>query len=202
MIKLIIIIYFLNLSLIFANERGNYTFNIDSTIFSLKLIEYEDEILFNILIDDSLILSHKYERLPYIQIEDINKDSILEIKLDFIDNNVVSYLYLFDAQNNSFRKVLNFENYSQARFIVKNLFYSYNSTGCADLNWASNLVLIDDFSIKVLASIFVTECNNELNEILVKDVINEEIIYLETYGSDKFEFIENYWNKYYKKFGS
>lgn len=72
MIKLIIIIYFLNLSLIFSDDMENYTFNIDSTIFSIKLIENEDDILFHILIDDSLILNHKYERYPYIQIEDMD----------------------------------------------------------------------------------------------------------------------------------
>lgn len=148
-----------------------------------------------------------------IEILKFNSDEHLDITLTFIGNNIVTELYLFDEDNLEYRKVESFEWFPEAKQLASNPYYyfSYHRSGCADMNWGSDLFYIEDFKAKRLGNISGIGCiSDEKNGIIeVSNVKTQDslsifeilpIDTIETYDKYKWGFIEDYWGKNLKFF--
>ncbi|MFD0991006.1 hypothetical protein ACFQ1R_12935 [Mariniflexile jejuense] len=143
------------------------------------------------------------------EIEDFDKDGILDIRLYQITNTGgISELIMFDKSNSIFRPIINFENFPEPTKIEKSdLWYSYHRSGCADINWGSELFKIVNYKAIEIGDIEGIGCEGEnINGIFVYRVSGNKKtkMYSEIrkpgYYNDKWDFIEHYWNKNYYKF--
>ena len=125
-------------------------------------------------------------------------------------------LYLFNPKINNFSYIKGFEKFAAAIQLKSNTntYYSYHKAGCADYNWISDLFVIQNFKTKHIGHIFANGCESETdlkflktykilnNNEKTKKLIDNLNYYksLPSFGI-KWKFIEQYWNKNYKKFG-
>lgn len=155
--------------------------------------------------------------LANIEFPDFNKDQNPDIMVSYFGNNPTYYLFLFDPKNQRFRNIEGYLNYPDAIQLKNNpdLYYSYHRAGCADMNWISDLFKIVDFKTVQLGYIYGQGCDFEVTEnpqiIEIYKVIDnnesngkliEKLPYLKFIPnfSDKWIFIEKYWNENCKKF--
>ena len=143
------------------------------------------------------------------EFEDFDKDGTLDIRLNQISNTGgLSELIIFDKKTKEFRNVEDFTRFFEPTKLKKTkLWYSYHRSGCADINWDSDLFYIQNFKAVRIGNISGKGCENEpkngifINKIIGdKKVLIKEIIREEGYYGDKWEFIEKYWNENFKKF--
>jgi hypothetical protein len=141
--------------------------------------------------------------------EDFDNNGILDIRLDQITNvGGVSELIFYDKNNKIFKAVEDFSNYPNPTKIKNTKYwYSYHRSGCADINWGSELFKIENFKVIKIGEIEGIGCEEEKeNGIFIYKTKGDsrKRIYSEKrkpgYYSDKWDYIENYWNKNYKKF--
>ncbi|MBF03965.1 MAG: hypothetical protein CMP76_11780, partial [Flavobacterium sp.] len=132
-----------------------------------------------------------------------------DIQLNYLFNDPgVDDLLLYDTNNANFQLVKNFDNFPSAIKIKdSDYYYSYHRSGCADANWDSDLFYIQNFECFKIGNISGRGCVGvERNGIIISKIKDDKKIELEyikreaEYYEDKWEFIENYWKKNYKKF--
>ena len=155
--------------------------------------------------------------LTNIEFPDFNKDNYPDIMLTYIGNNDIYYLYLFDIKEKRFKNIAGFSDFPAATQLKTNsgFYYSYHKAGCADYDWVSDLFVFKDNKVIQLGHIWGQGCefeidknpqiieiykiidNNEKNKILV-----EKLPYLKYIPefSDKWKFIEKFWNENYERF--
>jgi hypothetical protein len=141
--------------------------------------------------------------------EDFDNNGILDIRLDQITNvGGVSELIFYDINNKVFKAVEDFSNYPNP-IKVKNTkyWYSYHRSGCADINWGSELFKIENFKVIKIGEIDGIGCEEEKeNGIFIYKTKGDsrKRIFSEKrepgYYADKWDYIENYWSKNFKKF--
>lgn len=142
---------------------------------------------------------------------DFNNDGNKDILLLYLSNTPNTYdLVMFDDETNSFKNVKDFFLYTKpTRIKNSKYYYSYHKSGCADLNWGSDLFYIKDFESVRLGNISGIGCERETkNGIYVYKVSPEKdsFILIESYTreagyyGDKWDFIEKYWAKNYTDF--
>lgn len=142
---------------------------------------------------------------------DFNNDGHNDILIHRPSNTPSEFdVALFTAKSNRFIEVKNF--YYPAAVHIKNtdFYYSYHKAGCADLNWVSELFYIENYTAISLGIIEGKGCDGpyDKREILISKIINDSATKLETLSIDtigkfegyKWEFIEKYWTKNYRKF--
>jgi hypothetical protein len=141
--------------------------------------------------------------------EDFDNNGILDIRLEQITNvGGVSELIFYDKDKKIFKAVEDFSNYPNP-IKVKNTkyWYSYHRSGCADINWGSELFKIENFKVIKIGEIEGIGCEEEKeNGIFIyktkgdsrKRILSEKRE--PGYYADKWDYIENYWNKNFKKF--
>lgn len=120
----------------------------------------------------------------------------------------MSELIMFDSKKNQFENVKNFDNFFQPTKITNtNYWYTYHKSGCADINWGSELFKIENFEAIEVGDIKGIGCDGEEeNGIFIYKVKEnkKECVYTEKreagYYSDKWDFIANYWTKNYNRF--
>lgn len=143
------------------------------------------------------------------EFEDFDNDGVLDIRLYQITNvGGISELIMYDNKNSTFKPIINFDNFPEPTKIKNiNLWYSYHRSGCADINWGSELFKIVDFKAIKIGKIEGRGCEGETENGIFAYKINgekETKVYSEKresgYYSDKWDFIEKYWNKNYKQF--
>lgn len=143
------------------------------------------------------------------EFEEFDKDGILDIRLFQITNvGGISELIMFDKSISTFREIINFDNFPEPTKIKNsNLWYSYHRSGCADINWGSELFKIVNYKAIEIGDIEGIGCEGEdINGIFTYKVNGNKKtkMYSEKrepgYYNDKWDFIEKYWNKNYKKF--
>lgn len=155
--------------------------------------------------------------LSYLKFPDFNNDGNKDIMLTYVGNNSTYYLYLFDKSTNVFKFVEGFDRFPASQQLKTNpkYYYSYHRAGCADLNWVSDSFYIKNFKSIHIGHIYGKGCDADLKEeaqiIEVYKVIdnnsdNEKLFEKLPYKKnvpefgDKWDFIQQYWQKNYSKF--
>jgi len=148
---------------------------------------------------------------------DFNKDGFPDILLHYRSSNTTNFLYLFDAASKTFKAIDGFINFPDAIQLKENpvYYFSYYPDGCSDLNWVSDLFLIENFNTIRVAHMYGKGCdfnvlenpqflglykidkNNGQTEVLVEKLPYRKFI---PENRDKLPFIGKYWNSNYRKF--
>ncbi|HVY75299.1 MAG TPA: hypothetical protein VG890_10740, partial [Puia sp.] len=141
--------------------------------------------------------------------KDFNKDGYEDIYLDKGGNTPERFdLLLYVPTTKTFRKVKDFENFPASENISRTkYFYSYHKSGCADMNWDSDLFYIKDFKAVRLANISGRECENSgvKDGLYISKLSGEKKLLFKAlpidtvhkFKNDKWGFIEKYWTENY-----
>jgi len=152
------------------------------------------------------------ELYPAFEFEDFDQDGFDDIIVHYnLNTPSVQDLILFDVTSKTFRKVKDFSSYPEPIKIRNtNYYYSYHKSGCADMNWDSDLFYIKDFKTFRIGNISGRQCNDRdvKNGIYIHKVQGDiETIYttlpveiLGKYKDYKWGFIKEYWTLNYTKF--
>jgi len=147
-----------------------------------------------------------------IKFSDFNNDGYKDIIIDYLTNVPgIKDLLLFNKKENTFKKVINFQDFPAAERIPNsNYYYSYHRSGCADMNWDSDLFYIKDYKAIKLGNINGNQCENRdiKDGIYIHKISNGKEIeiqrlpigLIEKFKNYKWGFIAEYWSKNYRKF--
>lgn len=165
--------------------------------------------LFILNTERDTIYKHEWYATLGFEFEDFNEDGILDIRLYQMSNiGGQSELIVYDSKNNQFKPVENFDQFFQPTKLKNTKYwYTYHKSGCADINWGSELYKIEKFVAVEIGDIKGIGCDGEEESgIFAFKVKGEkrEKVYSEKrelgYYGDKWDFIEAYWTKNYKQF--
>ena len=146
------------------------------------------------------------------EFKDFNKDGYKDIYLDKGGNTPERFdLLLYVPTTKLFRQVKEFENFPAPENITgTKYYYSYHKSGCADMNWDSDLFYIKDFKAIRLANISGRECENSgiKDGLYINKLIGDKKLLFKTlpidtvhkFENDKWAFIKKYWSENYKLF--
>ncbi|KAB2807338.1 hypothetical protein [Phaeocystidibacter luteus] len=146
-----------------------------------------------------------------IDIFNFDEDGYVDITFSYLGNYRVADLYLYDKGSKSYRRVVGFEEVSDAqRFSEKRgYYYDYQTRGCADFNWKSTLFYIEDFRVISVAEIEFTGCPQSEKERKLEVYSapkSDERILLESENlpedmfNNKWDFIRDYWKENWRSF--
>ena len=196
-------------------EKSEYcidTLKINNNIFIVMQNSLTSESKMNLTIlnskKDTVYIHDNYASSGF-KFEDFDNDGVLDIRLYQITNvGGISELIMFDSINSIFKPIINFDNFPEPTKIKNsNLWFSYHRSGCADINWGSELFKIENFKAIEIGKIKGIGCENEAENGIFIYKINEEKetrVYYEKrkpgYYADKWDFIEKYWSNNYEKF--
>ena len=142
---------------------------------------------------------------------DINEDGYRDIRA-FVFSNTPNQCdnFLFDKNKKTFRQI---EDCDLDIQLIKGTpyYFSYNRTGCSDMNWESYLGRIENFRLVQVGHIDGTGCEGEEQrwieiyklhpssetETLVKKLPYDKYI---SGNTDKWTFIKTYWSKNWRLF--
>jgi hypothetical protein len=173
---------------------------------------YRDDDYFFVINAKSDTVFRNKELCPFFEFEDFDKDGYKDIRFHYMSNTPsIQDLVLFDKRTKKFKKVIDFNNYpTPEKIIGTKYYYSYHRSGCADMNWDSDLFFIDNFQTFRIGNIAGRECNNrdEKDGIYINKVKKgKEILYktlpiktIEKYKDYKWGFIKEYWKENYTIF--
>lgn len=142
---------------------------------------------------------------------DFNRDGYKDLYIGYMTNVPdINDLALFDTLSGKFRLVEDLSDFPASQKIKgTDYYYSYHRSGCADLNWGSDLFYIKDYKTVRIGTIEGLGCENDPKQgIFVRKVTGrkEKLIrsfYLSTidkYKNYKWGFIHDYWAKNYTLF--
>ena len=147
------------------------------------------------------------------EFKDFNKDGYLDVMLTYSSNTPsVLDLFIYSPAKEKFREIKNFKKFPEPELIKGTKFYySYHKSGCADMNWDSDLFYIENFTAIRIGNIAGRQCNNRDK---VKDAVYIHKVYgdkqrlfktlpieaIWKYKDFKWGFIKEYWAKHYKLF--
>ena len=149
---------------------------------------------------------------PMFSFVDFDQDGYKDILFDYHTNvPSIQSLVLYDKKTRTFRLVADFDAYPAAQLLKnKRFYYSYHRSGCADMNWDSDLFYIKDFKTYRIGTISGRECGDQEPEdgIYIYTVKDDKETLLETlpiatikqYKEYKWGFIEQYWNIHFRSF--
>lgn len=145
-----------------------------------------------------------YHRLEII---DINNDSFSDLQVFEISNTPNQCLnYLYDEKIKTFR-ILENCSLDISPIEKSGYYYTYNSTGCSDLNWQSTLCKIDEYNAVKYGSLIGFGCKDDtlkmerVIQVLKNDEYDCMLIDELSYDSliidndDKWDFIKTYWKE-------
>lgn len=141
-----------------------------------------------------------------IKFLDIDQDGYIDIRV-YVNSNTPNECinYFFDKQSNGYKEIIN-STLDVERIKGTNLFYSYNATGCGDMNWESHISKIENWQETNIGSLEVKGCGNKDSKITIykinkmkKEIIDSKpLTVLEK--RDKWDFISEYWKRNYTLF--
>lgn len=146
------------------------------------------------------------------EFKDFNMDGYKDIRLYYMTNVPgIEGLLLYDPKSKIFKSVRNFQDFpSPVKIRGTECYYSYHRSGCADMNWTSDLFYIEDYQCKNIGTINGYECENAgirdgiyINKIsgTKKSLVKElPISTIKKYKENKWGFIDNYWKNNYPRF--
>jgi len=191
---------------------------IDSTILHVETEQINDMkyvALYNsndtFIILDSLEneIFRSKEFCRFFEFIDFNQDGNKDIIFNYVGNNPTQDLLLFCPETENFIPVENFSSFPMSKRIAgAEYYYSYHRSGCADLNWDSDIFHIKDFKAVAIGNISGMGCENEENGIFIHRLFNNTKTIIDTFSIDtinsysdyKWGFIDEYWRNNYKKF--
>lgn len=149
---------------------------------------------------------------PDFDFNDFDRDGYKDIRLYYMTNVPgIQGLLLYNPKSKSFKEVANFSEFpSPTQIGNTHYYYSYHRSGCADMNWTSNLFYIENYQCKKLATINGYECENSgikdgiyitkisgtKNSVIMELPINT----IKKYKAHKWGFIAKCWQNNYKLF--
>jgi hypothetical protein len=160
---------------------------------------------------NKIFLKHSGDYFTW-KFKDFNGDGHKDIFLDKGGNAPERFdLLLYVPTTKSFRQVKDFENFpAPENLIGTKYFYSYHKSGCADMDWDSDLFYIKAFKVIRLANISGRECENSgikdglyINKLKADKIILFKTLPIDTvhkFKDDKWGFIKKYWAENYKLF--
>ena len=142
---------------------------------------------------------------------DFNRDGYKDLYIGYMTNVPdINDLALFDTLSGKFRLVEDLSDFPASQKIKgTDYYYSYHRSGCADLDWGSDLFYIKDYKTVRIGTIEGLGCENEPKQgIFVRKVTGrkEKLIRsfylstLEKYKDYKWGFIDDYWKHNYTLF--
>lgn len=140
---------------------------------------------------------------------DLNGDGYIDILLHYLTNVTgINDLALYDKSTRNFKIVNNFDRFpSPSKISGTKYYFSYHRSGCADLNWDSDLFILVNYQAICIGNISGRGCEGEkengkfISKVkggkkkLIRKIIKEV-----GYYDDKWNFIEKYWTENYKNF--
>lgn len=194
--------------------------SIDTSVYSFQTSTIQGEIYEGFLNPNGFyLLNSKNDTIlkksgDYFAIEfkDFNEDGNNDIFLDKGGNMPEWFdLLLYAPSPHNFKIVKGFDAFPAPEQISgTKYFFSYHKSGCADMNWDSDLFYIDNFKAIKLGNISGRECeNNGINDGLhIYKVQGNKKNLLKTlpietigkYKDYKWGFIKDYWTINYKQF--
>jgi hypothetical protein len=144
--------------------------------------------------------------------KDFNADGYKDLLIEYSGNTPgVLDLFIFTPRTHTFRKIQDFNKFpAPQRIKGAHYFYSYHHSGCADMNWDSDLFYIHDTMAIALGNIAGRECgdSDEKDGIYIHRIHKGKrslittlpIQRIQRYKYDKWGFIDAWWKKHYKQF--
>ncbi len=156
----------------------------------------------------------KYANMsPYFSFEDVNGDSFMDIVINDPMSMYVAMkqLLLYDSRRKCFVEIVDYAYFPDPTRINKTqYYYSYHRSGCADMNWDSDLFIFRNDSAISIGRISGRECvYNDLADGIYIYKMNGDsstlyktkpIEILQNYKDYKWGFITEYWNQNYWRF--
>jgi hypothetical protein len=182
------------------------TINLNGQIF----VEIQKEDRFQCLISlsgDSIVTKQDYYHK--LNLLDINQDSFDDLRI-FVFSNTPNQCenYLFEPKQKVFKFIRNCDLDIEIIHGTQ-YYYSYNSTGCGDMNWESHLIRVDNWEATNIGLMNTIECDTEKKGIFIYKIDGNSqteikalpIRALKDNGNnDKLEYIKNFWTENYKAF--
>jgi hypothetical protein len=149
---------------------------------------------------------------PNFEFDDFNSDGLKDIRIHYLSNvPAIQDLLLFDKSKRNFKLVKSFSDFPDPNPIKgTKYYYSYHRSGCADMNWDSDLFYIEDYRAIKIGNIAGYECKNRDTKdgiYIHKIKGDKEILFqklpistIQNYNDYKWGFIKAYWTKNYKRF--
>jgi hypothetical protein len=149
---------------------------------------------------------------PNFEFGDFNGDGLKDIRIHYMSNvPAIQDLLLYDKSTKNFKLVDKFSNFPDPKPLEgTKYYYSYHRSGCADMNWDSDLFYIENYKAIRIGNIAGYECENRdvKDGIYIhrvqgdKETLVEKkpIGTIEKYDDYKWGFIKAYWTKNYKRF--
>lgn len=201
--------YFSSDTTLFTKGHSFYIATIDPDL------ENSDTLLVSVKKDSLKIFTTSIDKegLSNQEFIDFNNDGYFDILFSRGEQRGDNELYLYDSLNNTFVKSIGFERIREPVQLKSNpnYWYSYCRAGCADMNWTSKLFTFKNFETVEIGYIYGKGCDDEaepqsiqISKVLNNDENNLKRIKKLPYSvldyADKWNFIEEYWNKNYQKF--
>jgi hypothetical protein len=198
-------------------ENGNDSIKrITITVNEMKFIQlFLDDKFYGLLSEKGDTIIRSDDSYIDAKFVDIDCDGSKDIQISFYSvslnerNN-----YFFDTKKKTFREIENSNLYLQ-KIRGTNLYYSYDTESCSDLNWVSYLSEIKDYKQIDIGYMYGQGCDEDLKnypqKIEIYQVVNSDSFELKLKktinyqkhipkNEDKWEFIETYWNRNYHAF--
>lgn len=152
---------------------------------------------------DSIILVKNKKDTSYTELEcgeieflDFNRDGVLDLYITYYSNVPgINEVMLYNVENENFEKVKNMLDFPVAIKIEgSKYYYSYHRSGCADLNWDSDLFYIENYKAIKVGNIYGNGCDGvgEQQFISISKVNKDSLINIETLSIDTIEFYKDY----------
>ncbi|HEX6333675.1 MAG TPA: hypothetical protein VFZ78_05585 [Flavisolibacter sp.] len=150
---------------------------------------------------------------PNFEFVDFNGDGLKDIRINYMTNvPAVQDMLFFDNSKRNFRRVKNFSDFPDPNPVKgTRYYYSYHRSGCADMNWDSDLFYINNFKAIRIGNISGRQCDNRggiKDGVYIHRVRGDKENLLKKlpidtiwqYKDFKWGFIREYWTKNYKLF--
>lgn len=176
----------------------------------IKIIEHQlNSVLFILNQSKDTVYKHDSFSSNGFEVIDLDENGMSDIRLNQISNvGGLGELIFFDPKNKVFKPIKDFIKFAEPTKIKKTKYwYSYQRSGCADMNWTSYLFYIKDYQAIPIGKIRSASCAGESeNGIFVYKTIGDQGVLVKKYSreagyySDKWDFIDAYWNHNYQQF--
>jgi hypothetical protein len=150
-----------------------------------------------------------FESFQKLEFEDFNGDGYADLIVSYFSNVPGKQdLILYNKHTKKFVLVNGFPDYPSSVHIAPTAFYySYHRSGCADLDWDSDLYKIANYKIIPAGNIAGRQCENsgEKLGIFINKVTGKKQHLIKKYtpdalNGDKSNFIDQYWKANYSRF--
>jgi hypothetical protein len=192
------------------NDTTFYSFD-TGIIKGKKYVAFLNHFGFYLLDGNDTILKRRSDYRT-CHFDDFNSDGYKDVFLEISGNTPDQFdLFLYVSKTKSFQQLKGFGNFPSAkRNNGTAYYYSYHKSGCADMNWDSDLFYISNFRAIRIANISGKECGNSgVNDgLYISKVQGDQKTLVKTlpietihkFKDDKWEFIKRYWIKNYRIF--